>query len=95
MVNRFYITTLLVIKNSKWFILWFLDIILLPDNYTDQDVTDAIKLCAEKFSSYEARKRIQYECKEKFDAKKNYDKFIDFLIEENNKFHKKRKNEEL
>ena len=69
--------------------------VLLPDNYTDQDVIDAIKLCAEKFSSYEARKRIQDECKEKFDAKKNYDKFIDFLIEENNKFHKKRKNEEL
>ena len=59
--------------------------VLLPKNYTHEDVVNAVNFCAEKFSSPEARKRIQDFIKANFDAEKNYRKFIDFLEEENNK----------
>lgn len=65
--------------------------VLLPENYTDEDVRNAVKLCAAKFSSPEARKRIQDECKRKFDAKTNYGVFVDFMIEENRKHWEKMK----
>lgn len=65
--------------------------VLLPQNYTDEDVRNAVKLCAEKFSSPEARKRIQDECRSKFDAKTNYSRFVDFMIEENRKHWEKMK----
>lgn len=59
--------------------------VLLPKNYTNEDVVNAVNFCAEKFSSPEARKRIQDFIKANFDAEKNYQKFIEFLEEENNK----------
>lgn len=65
--------------------------VLLPENYTDEDVRNAVKLCADKFSSPEARKRIQDECRRKFDAKTNYGRFVDFMIEENRKHWEKMK----
>jgi len=59
--------------------------VLLPKNYTNEDVVNAVNFCAEKFSSPEARKRIQDFIKANFDAEKNYRKFIGFLEEENKK----------
>jgi glycosyltransferase involved in cell wall biosynthesis len=59
--------------------------VLLPKNYTNEDVLNAVNTCAEKFSSAEARKRIQEFIKANFDAEKNYRKFLDFLKEENTK----------
>ena len=59
--------------------------VLLPKNYTDADVVNAVRYCAEKFSSPESRQRIQEFCKEKFSAEKNYQSFLDFLDEENQK----------
>lgn len=63
--------------------------VLLPENYTDEDVRNAIKTCAEKFATPEARKRIQDECRRKFEAKTNYVKFADFLKVENEKHWQK------
>lgn len=63
--------------------------VLLPKNYTDEDVRKAVYLCAEKFSSREARQKIQDFIKENFDAEKNYGKFVDFLEAENKKHHEK------
>jgi glycosyltransferase involved in cell wall biosynthesis len=63
--------------------------VLLPKNYTDADVVNAVRYCAEKFSSPESRQRIQEFCKEKFSAEKNYKLFLDFLDEENQKHLKK------
>jgi ribose 5-phosphate isomerase RpiB len=48
-------------------------------------VVNAVNICAEKFSSPEARKRIQEFIKANFDAQKNYQKFLDFLEEKNKK----------
>lgn len=62
--------------------------VLLPKDYTDEDVRNAVRLCAEKYRSPEARKRIQDECRRKFDAKTNYGKFVDFMISENEKYLK-------
>ena len=59
--------------------------VLLPKHYTHVDVVNAVNTCAEKFSSPEARKRIQDFIKANFDAEKNYQKFIDFLEAENKK----------
>ncbi len=59
--------------------------VLLPKSYTHEDVVNAVNICAEKFSSPEARKRIQEFIKANFDAQKNYQKFLDFLEEENTK----------
>lgn len=59
--------------------------VLLPKNYTHADVVNAVNTCADKFSSPEARKRIQDFIKANFDAEKNYQKLIDFLEEENKK----------
>jgi hypothetical protein len=44
-----------------------------------------VNICAEKFSSPEARKRIQEFIKANFDAELNYRKFLGFLKEENTK----------
>ena len=63
--------------------------VLLPKNYTDEDVRKAVYLCAEKFSSREARQKIQDFIKDNFDAEKNYGKFVDFLEAENKKHHEK------
>lgn len=63
--------------------------VLLPKNYTDEDVRKAVYLCAEKFCSREARQKIQDFIKENFDAEKNYEKFVDFLVAENKKHHEK------
>lgn len=63
--------------------------VLLPDNYTEEDVRQAIRKCADNFSSPEARKRIQELCRTKFDANINADGFIRFLKKENEKhWHK-------
>jgi flagellar biosynthesis chaperone FliJ len=62
--------------------------VLLPKNYTNDDVVTAVKQCAEKFASLEARNHIQQFIIAKFDAEKNYQKFIDYL-EEANKKHRK------
>jgi glycosyltransferase involved in cell wall biosynthesis len=62
--------------------------VLLPKNYTNDDVVAAVKQCAEKFASLEARNHIQQFIIAKFDAEKNYQKFIDYL-EEANKKHRK------
>jgi glycosyltransferase involved in cell wall biosynthesis len=59
--------------------------VLLPENYNDADVVNAVRYCAEKFSSPESRQRIQEFCKEKFSAEENYESFLDFLDEENQK----------
>ena len=59
--------------------------VLLPKNYTNEDVVNAVKTCAEKFSTPEARKRIQDFIKANFDAETNYQKFLGFLKEENTK----------
>lgn len=63
--------------------------VLLPKNYTDEDVRKAVYLCAEKFSSRESRQKIQDFIKDNFDAEKNYGKFVDFLEAENKKHHEK------
>jgi glycosyltransferase involved in cell wall biosynthesis len=67
--------------------------VLLPKNYTDEDVRKAVYLCAEKFSSREARQKIQDFIKENFDAEKNYRKFVDFLEKANKEHHEKLKND--
>lgn len=59
--------------------------VLLPKNYTNEDVIQAVKTCAEKFASPEARKRIQEFIRQHFDAEKNYARFLNFLKEENTK----------
>jgi colanic acid/amylovoran biosynthesis glycosyltransferase len=59
--------------------------VLLPKHYTHEDVVNAVNICAEKFSSPEARKRIQEFIKANFDAELNYRKFLGFLKEENTK----------
>ena len=59
--------------------------VLLPKNYTHEDVVNAVKTCAEKFRSPESRKRIQDFIKANFDAETNYQKFLSFLKEENQK----------
>ena len=63
--------------------------VLLPKNYTDEDVRKAVYLCAQKFRTREARQKIQDFIKENFDAEKNYGKFVDFLKAENKKHHEK------
>jgi glycosyltransferase involved in cell wall biosynthesis len=62
--------------------------VLLPKNYTNDDVVAAVKQCAEKFASPEARKQIQQFIIAQFDAEKNYQKFIDYLEEEHKKHRK-------
>jgi glycosyltransferase involved in cell wall biosynthesis len=59
--------------------------VLLPKNYTHEDVIKAVNTCAEKFASAEARKRIQDFIRQHFDAEKNYNKFLEFLDIENMK----------
>jgi glycosyltransferase involved in cell wall biosynthesis len=59
--------------------------VLLPKNYTNDDVVAAVKQCAEKFASTEARKHIQQFIRSNFDAGKNYQQFVDFLEQENKK----------
>ena len=60
--------------------------VLLPKNYTNDDVVAAVKQCAEKFASAEARNRIQQFIRSNFDAGKNYQQFIDFLEQENKSY---------
>jgi glycosyltransferase involved in cell wall biosynthesis len=67
--------------------------VLLPKNYTDEDVRNAVYLCAEKFKSPESRQRIQNFIKESFDAEKNYGKFVDFLEQANKEHHSKLEND--
>ena len=67
--------------------------VLLPKNYTEEDVRKAVYLCSAKFSSREARQKIQDFIKENFDAEKNYEKFVDFLEQANNEHHEKLKND--
>jgi glycosyltransferase involved in cell wall biosynthesis len=67
--------------------------VLLPKNYTDDDVRNAVYLCAEKFKSPESRQRIQNFIKENFDAEKNYGKFVDFLEQANKEHHSKLEND--
>jgi glycosyltransferase involved in cell wall biosynthesis len=67
--------------------------VLLPKNYTDEDVRNAVYLCAEKFKSPESRQRIQNFIKENFDAEKNYGKFVDFLEQANKEHHSKLEND--
>jgi glycosyltransferase involved in cell wall biosynthesis len=64
--------------------------VLLPKKYTHEDVVNAVNTCAEKFAAPEARKRIQEFIRQHFDAEKNYQKFLDFLQEENIKHQNKR-----
>jgi glycosyltransferase involved in cell wall biosynthesis len=59
--------------------------VLLPKKYTHEDVVKAVNTCAQKFAAPEARKRIQDFIRQHFDAEKNYQKFLDFLQEENTK----------
>lgn len=59
--------------------------VLLPKNYTNDDVVAAVKQCAEKFASPEARNHIQQFIRSNFDAGKNYQQFVDFLEQENKK----------
>ncbi len=59
--------------------------VLLPKTYTNEDVIQAVNTCAQKFAAPEARKRIQEFIRQHFDAEKNYQKFLDFLEEENHK----------
>jgi glycosyltransferase involved in cell wall biosynthesis len=59
--------------------------VLLPKNYTSEDVIQAVNTCAQKFAAPEARKSIQEFIWKHFDAEKNYQKFLDFLQEENTK----------
>jgi glycosyltransferase involved in cell wall biosynthesis len=67
--------------------------VLLPKNYTDEDVRNAVYLCAEKFKSPESRQSIQNFIKENFDAEKNYGKFVDFLEQANKEHHSKLEND--
>jgi glycosyltransferase involved in cell wall biosynthesis len=64
--------------------------VLLPKKYTHEDVIKAVNICAQKFAAPEARKRIQDFIRQHFDAEKNYQKFLDFLQEENIKHQNKR-----
>lgn len=57
--------------------------VLLPDNYTDEDVARAIDICREKFADPASRALIRQECREKFSADSNYRKFFEFLGQEN------------
>jgi len=59
--------------------------VLLPKNYTHEDVIKAVNICAQKFAAPEARKRIQDFIRQHFDAEKNYNKFLEFLDVENQK----------
>lgn len=54
--------------------------ILLPENYTVDDVKNAIEACATgRFSSLESRKKIAEFNRERFNAEKNYSLWIDEL----------------
>jgi glycosyltransferase involved in cell wall biosynthesis len=59
--------------------------VLLPKNYTHEDVVNAVNTCAEQFRSRASRQRIQDFIKANFDAELNYRKFLSFLKEENTK----------
>lgn len=57
--------------------------VLLPVGYSAEDVKNAVRYCAEKFSTAGAREAIRQDCLDRFDAGRNYLRFFEYMDKEN------------